>query len=105
MCNLMTELIFTSHRSLTRQDLVDYVNSHYKAPRMVLSAAGGGSSSPDAGFQDKVFRVYFFLLLTKCWLVTLINKSRLLHTTVNMVVMLLLLLLPSGAQVVSIKLH
>ncbi|KAM3877904.1 tubulin monoglycylase TTLL3-like [Diretmus argenteus] len=28
-------------RVLTRQDLVDYINSHYKAPRMVLAAAGG----------------------------------------------------------------
>ncbi|KAK0148723.1 Cytochrome b-c1 complex subunit 1, mitochondrial [Merluccius polli] len=28
-------------RSLTRQDLVEYLSSHYKAPRMVLSAAGG----------------------------------------------------------------
>lgn len=37
-------LLFNSSRTLTRQDLVDYVNSHYKAPRMVLSAAGGGSS-------------------------------------------------------------
>lgn len=29
-------------RTLTRQDLVDYINSHFKAPRMVLAAAGGG---------------------------------------------------------------
>ncbi|KAG8435934.1 hypothetical protein GDO86_007146 [Hymenochirus boettgeri] len=28
-------------KKLTRADLVDYVNSHYKAPRMVLAAAGG----------------------------------------------------------------
>uniref|UniRef100_A0A673AFC2 Mitochondrial-processing peptidase subunit beta n=1 Tax=Sphaeramia orbicularis TaxID=375764 RepID=A0A673AFC2_9TELE len=28
-------------RTLTRQDLVDYINIHYKAPRMVLAAAGG----------------------------------------------------------------
>uniref|UniRef100_A0A668A3A1 Mitochondrial-processing peptidase subunit beta n=1 Tax=Myripristis murdjan TaxID=586833 RepID=A0A668A3A1_9TELE len=28
-------------RSLTRQDLMDYINSHYKAPRIVLAAAGG----------------------------------------------------------------
>lgn len=33
-----------SARILTRQDLVDYVNSHYKAPRMVLAGAGGRSS-------------------------------------------------------------
>lgn len=34
-------IYINSLRVLTRQDLVDYVNSHYKAPRMVLSAAGG----------------------------------------------------------------
>ncbi|XP_077582941.1 cytochrome b-c1 complex subunit 1, mitochondrial [Stigmatopora nigra] len=28
-------------RTITRQDLVEYINSHYKAPRMVLAAAGG----------------------------------------------------------------
>ncbi|KAL0978579.1 hypothetical protein UPYG_G00172480 [Umbra pygmaea] len=28
-------------RTLGRQDLVDFINSHYKAPRMVLAAAGG----------------------------------------------------------------
>uniref|UniRef100_A0A8C6VVF1 Ubiquinol-cytochrome c reductase core protein 1 n=1 Tax=Nothobranchius furzeri TaxID=105023 RepID=A0A8C6VVF1_NOTFU len=28
-------------RNLTRQDLVEYINIHYKAPRMVLAAAGG----------------------------------------------------------------
>ncbi|CAH2311939.1 cytochrome b-c1 complex subunit 1, mitochondrial [Pelobates cultripes] len=28
-------------KKLTRADLVDYVNSHFKAPRMVLAAAGG----------------------------------------------------------------
>uniref|UniRef100_A0A8C9WKA4 Ubiquinol-cytochrome c reductase core protein 1 n=1 Tax=Scleropages formosus TaxID=113540 RepID=A0A8C9WKA4_SCLFO len=28
-------------RTLTRQDLVDFMNTHYKAPRMVLAAAGG----------------------------------------------------------------
>ncbi|KAM8917414.1 tubulin monoglycylase TTLL3-like [Spinachia spinachia] len=28
-------------RTLRRQDLVEYIGSHYKAPRMVLSAAGG----------------------------------------------------------------
>uniref|UniRef100_A0A3B4AQ57 Uncharacterized protein n=1 Tax=Periophthalmus magnuspinnatus TaxID=409849 RepID=A0A3B4AQ57_9GOBI len=30
----------SGNASLTRQDLVDYINSHYKAPRMVLAAAG-----------------------------------------------------------------
>ncbi|TNN40232.1 Cytochrome b-c1 complex subunit 1, mitochondrial [Liparis tanakae] len=33
--------VCNSSRTLSRQDLVDYINSHYKAPRMVLSAAGG----------------------------------------------------------------
>ncbi len=28
-------------RSISRQDLVDYISNHYKAPRMVLAAAGG----------------------------------------------------------------
>ncbi|XP_062853042.1 cytochrome b-c1 complex subunit 1, mitochondrial [Trichomycterus rosablanca] len=28
-------------RTLNRQDLVEYINSHYKAPRMVLAVAGG----------------------------------------------------------------
>ncbi|XP_058844213.1 cytochrome b-c1 complex subunit 1, mitochondrial-like [Acipenser ruthenus] len=28
-------------KSLTRKDLVEYINTHYKAPRMVLAAAGG----------------------------------------------------------------
>lgn len=46
-CNIYMEKncpIFPS-RSLTRENLVDYINSHYKAPRMVLAAAGGGLSS------------------------------------------------------------
>lgn len=29
------------HRSLKRNDLVQFVKDHYKAPRMVLAAAGG----------------------------------------------------------------
>lgn len=37
--------IIISSRTLTRQDLVDYINSHYKAPRIVLAAAGGRSSN------------------------------------------------------------
>lgn len=41
----MTNLLYNAHRNLTRQDLVDYINSHYKAPRMVLAAAGGKCSS------------------------------------------------------------
>lgn len=30
-------------RSITRDDLVEYVNKHYSAPRIVLAAAGGMS--------------------------------------------------------------
>lgn len=41
----MTNLLFDVPRNLTRQDLVEYISSHYKAPRMVLAAAGGRSSS------------------------------------------------------------
>lgn len=33
--------LLTLSRSLTRNDLVEYVKTHYRAPRMVLSAAGG----------------------------------------------------------------
>lgn len=43
--SIFLSYIIISSRTLTRQDLVDYINSHYKAPRMVLAAAGGGSSS------------------------------------------------------------
>ncbi|XP_064161450.1 cytochrome b-c1 complex subunit 1, mitochondrial-like [Anguilla rostrata] len=32
-------------RTLTREDLVEFINSHYKAPRMVLAAAGGVNHS------------------------------------------------------------
>uniref|UniRef100_A0A8C9VGV8 Ubiquinol-cytochrome c reductase core protein 1 n=1 Tax=Scleropages formosus TaxID=113540 RepID=A0A8C9VGV8_SCLFO len=32
-------------RTLKRQDLLEYMNSHFKAPRMVLAAAGGVSHS------------------------------------------------------------
>lgn len=45
LCKKMTNLLYNAHRNLTRQDLVDYINSHYKAPRMVLAAAGGRCSS------------------------------------------------------------
>ncbi len=34
-------LFFIFSRTLTRNDLVEYINSHYKAPRMVLATAGG----------------------------------------------------------------
>ena len=32
---------FFSFRTITRDDLVEYVSKHYSAPRMVLAAAGG----------------------------------------------------------------
>lgn len=28
-------------RSISREDLVEYISTHYKAPRMVLAGAGG----------------------------------------------------------------
>lgn len=34
-------LFFVFSRTLTRNDLMEYINSHYKAPRMVLATAGG----------------------------------------------------------------
>uniref|UniRef100_A0A669C9K0 Ubiquinol-cytochrome c reductase core protein 1 n=1 Tax=Oreochromis niloticus TaxID=8128 RepID=A0A669C9K0_ORENI len=45
----------SSARNLTRQDLVDYVNSHYKAPRMVLAAAGGVSHDELVGLAKSHF--------------------------------------------------
>uniref|UniRef100_A0A8C3A4B4 Ubiquinol-cytochrome c reductase core protein 1 n=1 Tax=Cyclopterus lumpus TaxID=8103 RepID=A0A8C3A4B4_CYCLU len=42
-------------RTLTRQDLVDYINSHYKAPRMVLSAAGGVNHEELVGLAKSHF--------------------------------------------------
>uniref|UniRef100_A0AAX7VPC7 Ubiquinol-cytochrome c reductase core protein 1 n=1 Tax=Astatotilapia calliptera TaxID=8154 RepID=A0AAX7VPC7_ASTCA len=41
--------------NLTRQDLVDYINSHYKAPRMVLAAAGGVSHDELVGLAKSHF--------------------------------------------------
>lgn len=29
------------YRSINRKDLVDYITTHYKGPRIVLAAAGG----------------------------------------------------------------
>lgn len=54
-------LIF-SFRTLTRQDLVEYVNSHFKAPRMVLAAAGGRSHELQ---NCEVFVCLFFLTFRK----------------------------------------
>ncbi|XP_075870543.1 cytochrome b-c1 complex subunit 1, mitochondrial [Nelusetta ayraudi] len=42
-------------RTLTRQDLVEYVNSHFKAPRMVLAAAGGVSHEELVGLAKTHF--------------------------------------------------
>ncbi|KAL6457864.1 hypothetical protein MHYP_G00330940 [Metynnis hypsauchen] len=42
-------------RTLTRQDLVDYINSHYKAPRMVLAAAGGVNHDELVGLAKQHF--------------------------------------------------
>lgn len=33
--------LFVFSRTVTRNDLVEYINSHYKAPRMVMATAGG----------------------------------------------------------------
>jgi len=30
-----------SCRSISRKDLIEYISTHYKGPRMVLAAAGG----------------------------------------------------------------
>ena len=32
---------FIFYRTITRNDLVEYISTHYKGPRMVLSASGG----------------------------------------------------------------
>uniref|UniRef100_A0A3Q2CQY4 Mitochondrial-processing peptidase subunit beta n=1 Tax=Cyprinodon variegatus TaxID=28743 RepID=A0A3Q2CQY4_CYPVA len=45
----------SSARNLTRQDLVDYINSHYKAPRMVLAAAGGVNHEELVGLAKSHF--------------------------------------------------
>lgn len=42
-------------RSLQRQDLVDYVNTHYKGPRMVLAGAGGVNHGELASLAEKHF--------------------------------------------------
>ena len=33
--------VFTFHRKISRNDLLEYIGKHYSAPRMVLAAAGG----------------------------------------------------------------
>ncbi|KAI1892818.1 hypothetical protein AGOR_G00137430 [Albula goreensis] len=42
-------------RSLTCQDLMEYINIHYKAPRMVLAAAGGVNHSELVGLAKQHF--------------------------------------------------
>ena len=34
-------ILYCFRRSISRKDLVDYISTHYTAPRMVLAAAGG----------------------------------------------------------------
>ncbi|CAB1314791.1 unnamed protein product [Coregonus sp. 'balchen'] len=42
-------------RTLSRQDLVDFISSHYKAPRMVLAAAGGVTHEELVGLAKQHF--------------------------------------------------
>jgi len=42
-------------KSITRNDLVDYVNGHYKGPRMVLAGAGGVNHEELVKLADKHF--------------------------------------------------
>uniref|UniRef100_A0A3P8ZK14 Mitochondrial-processing peptidase subunit beta n=1 Tax=Esox lucius TaxID=8010 RepID=A0A3P8ZK14_ESOLU len=42
-------------RTLSRQDLVEFINSHYKAPRMVLAAAGGVTHEELVGLAKQHF--------------------------------------------------
>jgi predicted Zn-dependent peptidase len=42
-------------RRITRNDLVDYVKSHYKPPRIVLAAAGGVNHSELVKAAEKHF--------------------------------------------------
>uniref|UniRef100_A0A673INJ1 Mitochondrial-processing peptidase subunit beta n=1 Tax=Sinocyclocheilus rhinocerous TaxID=307959 RepID=A0A673INJ1_9TELE len=42
-------------RTLTRNDLVEYINSHYKAPRMVLATAGGVNHDELVGLAKQHF--------------------------------------------------
>lgn len=52
--------VLPRYRMLTRQDLVEYINSHYKAPRMVLAAAGGNAQA--SAFTDKSSLIRAILL-------------------------------------------
>ncbi len=42
-------------RSITGKDLRDYINTHYKAPRMVLAAAGGVNHDELVKLAEKYF--------------------------------------------------
>jgi len=44
-------------RSITRNDLSDFVSTHYKAPRMVLAGSGGVSHSDLVKLAEKHFSV------------------------------------------------
>ena len=48
-------------RTITRDDLVEYISKHYSAPRMVLAAAGGKFFLPYSilFFTDSVWRSEF----------------------------------------------
>ena len=38
---LYNKYLWVLYRSISRDDLVDYISTHYIAPRMVLAGAGG----------------------------------------------------------------
>ena len=42
-------------RSISRQDLVDYIKDHYKGPRMVLAGAGGVDHQELVKLAEKYF--------------------------------------------------
>ena len=42
-------------RSISRQDLVDYIKDHYKGPRMVLAGAGGVDHQELVNLAEKHF--------------------------------------------------
>ena len=45
--------IYLSLSTLQRSDLVDYIDSHYKAPRIVLAGAGGVDHDKLCSLADK----------------------------------------------------
>lgn len=51
---LLTPNLFFN-RSITAKDLRDYINTHYKAPRMVLAAAGGVNHDELVKLAEKHF--------------------------------------------------